>query len=270
MEFMVSFIYGLIQGITEFVPVSSSGHLAILPHLLHMEDPGVIFDLSMHVGTALAVIVYFKSDVSHLIISVIYFILRKKMSEGYHNYTCNFLVATISTFIVVISIQSIALKYGRSDLFIGINLAVFGVLMYLADRYAPTKNRGQLFKEINIYDSILIGISQGLAIFPGVSRSGITLTMARFRGHKRHEAASFSFLLSLPIILGGFMIKSPQLFVVDRSFNLLTCFLGALFAFFFGLLGIHLFFKIIKNMGLGIFAVYRVALAVGIFYFVLY
>ncbi|MBT4790656.1 MAG: undecaprenyl-diphosphate phosphatase, partial [Halobacteriovoraceae bacterium] len=207
MDIYWAMFYGFIQGVTEFLPVSSSGHLALIPYFFKLQDPGVLFDLMMHLGTAIAVILYFHQEVLRLILETKKIIMDRNLKDTV--FCQNFLISTFFSFILILIIKKTALTYGRSPLFIGFNFIFFGILMYIADR----KNRGDLdltqvkgFKK-----SILIGLSQSLAIFPGVSRSGITLTTSRFLGMNRLEASRFSFLLSLPVILGSILFKLPEI-----------------------------------------------------------
>ncbi len=273
MDFISALVYGFIQGLTEFLPVSSSGHLAILPLFLKIKDPGVLFDLSMHLGTALSILVYFRSQVRSLLFEggrTIFLIITGKFQKvsstiGEGAFVVNMMLATLSTFVLVLLMKKSALLYGRSPSWIAFNLFFFGLLMFLADRLAKSGKEGQMhFFSPKI--ALLIGLSQALAIFPGVSRSGSTLTMARFMRLSREEATRFSFLLSLPIILAGFLFKLPDFFQAHLAFDPLLCFFGMTMSFVVGIFTIHFFLKTIKKWGLAPFAFYRVVLAGVIFF----
>ena len=258
--------YGFIQGVTEFLPVSSSGHLALMPYFFELKDPGVVFDLLMHLGTALAVIIYFQNDIKRLIFEFFKLIFKKDLENTV--FIQNFLSATFFSFLLILLIKDLAFAYGRSSLLIGINFIVFGLLMYLADRLKSLKL--DLTKKRDFKRAIFIGLSQSLAVFPGVSRSGITLTSARFLGMGRVEAGRFSFLLSLPVILGSIIFKLPEILQGEAtyvSFDII--FTGVMSSFFFGLLTIHFFLKLIGKLGLGVFSLYRliIGLALIILYF---
>lgn len=259
MDLLFSIIYGIIQGLTEFLPVSSSGHLALLPKFFDFKDPGVVFDLSMHLGTAFAVIVYFRKD----LISLIESIVKGGSDRGFAN---NLLFATGISFVAVLLLKGLAAQYGRSTNFIAINLIVFGAFMFFTDRLKDTDQN--VMKELNYKTSFLVGLFQAIAIFPGVSRSGITISVARMLGVGREEASRFSFLLSLPIIIGGFVFKIPE-FYRDLgegvSFDLVTCLVGIIVSFITGLITIHYFLKFIKEIGLSYFFYYRIILALIIF-----
>ena len=197
-------LYGIIQGITEFLPVSSSGHLALLPHFFTFEDLGVIFDLCMHLGTTLAVIVYFFQDIRKLLVNPITLI-----KERNNFYVMNFIITTISSVIVILLIKGLAFEFGRSSKFIAFNLIFFGVLMIISDRLGTDHHNP--FKKSHMIISALIGVAQSIAVFPGVSRSGATVTAARLFHIGRVEASRFSFLMSLPIILASISYKTPQI-----------------------------------------------------------
>ena len=235
--------YGLIQGLTEFFPVSSSGHLALLPHFLDIPDPGLLFDLSMHGGTALAVMIYFKKDFWDL--------LRAPFSP----YTVYLGLATVTTFGIVLLIKNFAESYGRMPDLIAFNLVFFGILLFLADKFSPRD------KSFSPQSAMLIGLFQAFAIFPGVSRSGSTILMGRFLGLSRENAARFSFLLSVPIIIGGIIFKLPEFYREQVAFDLSSCLTGVAVSFLVGLGAIHFFLKIFVNMGIGIFCLYRIILA---------
>lgn len=252
--------YGLIQGVTEFLPISSSGHLALIPHFFELKDPGVLFDLTMHLGTALAILVYFKRDIIRLFKGVADFAKRSDTIE--RHFAVNFALATAASVALILLLKDAALEYGRSSNFIAFNLIFFGVLLYFSDRNRPkdismeTSARGRI--------SFLVGLSQALAIFPGVSRSGITITAGRFSGLSRLEASRFSFLLSLPIIFASFAYKSKDIILGNTAAegNVLHMVIGVVVSFLIGILTIHYFLKFLARVGLGVYTVYRIALGV--------
>ena len=249
MNFFQAVIYGLIQGLTEFFPVSSSAHLAVLPHFFNIQDPGLLFDLSMHGGTVFAVMVYFRKDIREL------FDRRKRP------YLYNLGIATVATVLLVLIINKSSFAYGRAPKLIALNLVIFGILMVVADLFGR-KNQGPSLERLSPFKAALIGFFQGIAVFPGVSRSGSTLTIARWLGLSREEAARFSFLLSIPAIVGGIVFKLPEFVKGDLAFQWIPCLVGVLIAFVIGLLAIHFFLKILLAKGLVPFCLYRIALAV--------
>lgn len=266
MGYSSAFIYGLIQGVTEFLPISSSGHLALLPHFFHWKDPGVSFDLAMHVGTACAVLVYFVKDISLLIKD---FFANLKLSfqnkSIQHFYSFNLFLAIIGTVIFALLLRPLAFLYGRNPQLIALNLIFFGVCMWAADRLGPINkiNMGQK----QWVRSLLIGSCQALALFPGVSRSGVTLSISRFLGIERKEATRFSFLLSAPIIFGGALafVKDFKGHLHDVEMGVVI--FGGFISFIIGFLTIHFFLKIVGKFGLGAFALYRIFAGLIVLYF---
>ncbi len=258
MDLISATIYGVIQGLTEFLPVSSSGHLAILPYFLKIEDPGLVFDIAMHLGTALAVAIYFYKDIIELLKALI----RWDREDPKFFFAINMIISTIVTVTVVLAMKKFALTFGRAPYLIAFNLVLFAIIMYFADRKKIKLNDDYMESRVNKKIAFSIGFAQSLAIFPGVSRSGITLTMARMLGLSRVAATRYSFLLSLPIILGAFIFKVSDFFKSDLTFDIASCFWGGIFSFLVGILTIHLFLKFISRVGLGVFSLYRIALAI--------
>jgi undecaprenyl-diphosphatase len=263
MTILESIIYGIIQGLTEFLPVSSSGHLALLPLVLDIEDPGVVFDLSMHLGTALAIICYFWSKLLGISKGAISFVKNKdEASKDQFYFFRNICIGTAATVVCVLLFKDLAEEYGRSSKFIAFNLIFFGILMYVADRFFPSTMKDKFYQGNGLLVSILVGVAQGFAVFPGVSRSGITLTTSRFFGVDKQNASEFVFILSLPIIFMGIIYKLPVLLSGEHSFSLIICVLGIIISFIMGLLTIHFFLVLIRKIGLGIFTIYRIILGI--------
>ena len=264
MNYLEGIVYGLIQGLAEFLPISSSGHLALLPYFLKIEDPGVLFDLSMHLGTALSILIYFRKKIINLILELVDFVKGKR--EKYE--AINMVLSTLSSFVLILIIKDTALSFGRTPLIIAFNLFLFGLIMWLFDKFM-SKSQALLMKDFRPFNAFIIGLSQAFAIFPGVSRSGITLTAARALGLSRKEGTEYSFLLALPIILAGFAYKLPEFYNGDTNFDLMICLCGMIVSFLTGIITIHYFLKFISKMGLFIFFVYRAILGlliVALFY----
>ncbi|HLE11754.1 MAG: hypothetical protein A2504_15350 [Bdellovibrionales bacterium RIFOXYD12_FULL_39_22] len=263
MTFFIAFIYGLVQGVAEFLPISSSAHLALLPSVFKFPDPGIIFDLSMHVGSAIAILLYFRNDVWRLLNALAQIILQRKTKVPHGAFAINMVIATIATVFVVLLLKNIAETYARNNNWIAYNLIIFAVIMFLADYFWPNKQTNFMQSNISPFRAVMIGVFQALAIFPGVSRAGATLTISRVMGLGRQEASHFSFLLSLPIIFAGFLAESQEYLrsSVTVDFDLASSVIGGSFALVFGLMTIHFFLKFINRIGLGWFALYRIILA---------
>jgi undecaprenyl-diphosphatase len=195
-----AFILGLAQGIGEFLPISSSAHLILIPWLFHWPDPGLTFDVALHIGTLLAVIAYFWRDWLLL--------FQHGLGKGFKTQEGKMfwylVIASIPGAIAGAMLEEKAETIFRSPLIIGSMLMGLGLILYAADHF---NTEHQNSKTISFRQSILIGISQALAVIPGVSRSGVTMTSGLFLGLTREEAARFSFLLSTPIIAGAGFLK---------------------------------------------------------------
>jgi undecaprenyl-diphosphatase len=196
MTIFQAFVLGLIQGLTEFLPISSTAHIILIPWLFRWPDPGLTFDVALHIGTLFAVVVYFWKDWLTLI--------RHGLTQGFASPE-----GKMFWFIVLASIPGAAAGFlleeqiqtvFRSPIIMGIMLMVMGIILYSADRLGKKQRPAQ---EITFSQSILIGLSQALAVIPGVSRSGITMTTGLFTGLTREGAARFSFLLATPMIAGA-------------------------------------------------------------------
>lgn len=264
MNFFEAIVYGLIQGLSEFLPVSSSGHLALLPYVMKIDDPGVAFDLMMHFGTALAVFTYFRRDIWRYALTFTPALANFKTGGEDRWFVRNFIFSTmVSVFFIVLLIP--LSKEARSPWFIITNLSVFGGLMWFADwknQKRQTHLDSPMTQGFQLKLAGLIGGAQALAIFPGVSRSGITLTLALLLGMKRKEAGAYSFLLSLPIIFAGILKEVPHLMKTQDSSSGLILLVGVATSFIVGFFTIHFFMKLIGKIQLSYFAVYRWVLAI--------
>lgn len=252
-------IYGIIQGLSEFLPVSSSGHLALLPHVMKIEDPGVVFDLMMHLGTGLAVLTYFWKDISRYVRTLTPSLVDMRKGSEDLWFVRNFIFSTSLSVLAILVLMPLS-RLARDPNIIIFNLTIFGGILWVADilnrkrscHFELPFNQGMQWKMAG-----LIGLAQALAIFPGVSRSGITLTVAMLLGMKRKEAGSFSFLLSLPIIFAGILKEIPDLMKEQSTSDLMVLITGVVTSFIVGWLTIHFFIKLIGKIQLGHFAIYR-------------
>ena len=262
MNFFEAIVYGLIQGLSEFLPVSSSGHLALLPYVMNIKDPGVVFDLMMHLGTGVAVMTYFRSDIIRYVKMFSPALVNLKVGGPDRWFVRNFIFATFVSVLAIVLLMPLA-KNARDPWFIVFNLSFFGALLWVADSVNGKKqnllNSPMEFAQWKIAG--LIGLAQALAIFPGVSRSGITLTAALLLGLRRKDAGAFSFLLSLPIIFAGILKEIPDLMKTQDSSSALILLTGVATSFVVGLLTIHFFMSLIGRIKLGYFAVYRWVIA---------
>ncbi len=248
MTILQAVILGLAQGLGEFLPISSSAHLVLIPWLFGWTDPGLTFDVALHLGTLVAVVIYFWRDWWHLIIKG--FSDVRSVEGRLFWYLA---VASIPGAIGGYLLEKKAETIFRSPALIAIMLILMGVLLYWADRRSTKKIE---MNQITFGTSLSIGISQVLAIIPGVSRSGITMTTGLFMGVTRAGAARFSFLLSTPIIFGAAMVKLPG--VISNSSGITTNFLvGTVVSCIAGIASIGFLLRYVQTRNFLPFAWYR-------------
>ena len=247
MTLFEAIVLGIIQGLGEFLPISSSAHLVLVPWVFGWEYAGLTFDVALHLGTLFSVIAFFWKDWLSLINSAL---TKKDTREA--KLFWYLVLATIPGALIGYLLEEQAETVFRAPLLIGIMLIVMGIILYLVDRYCSSKKE---IDKVTFSDSLLIGLSQALAIIPGVSRSGITMTAGRALGLNRASAARFSFLLSTPIIIGAGLFKLKDLALTDLNVIFLTGVVSS------ALVGSCNWFSI-KVSGakkiLAIFAIYRI------------
>lgn len=259
MNVFQSIILGIVQGLGEFLPISSTAHLILAPWFFGWSDPGLSFDVALHVGTLVAVVAFFWRDWLEIFAAASNSIFHTNYKPKTKNYKPNMLwllvIASVPGAIFGFLFDDYAEFVFRSPLIIAFTLSVVGLVLYLADKYAQHKKD---MNKMNMKDAFLIGLSQAVAIIPGVSRSGATMTAALARGFSREQAARFSFLLSTPIIFGAAIVKVPYLLKEGFAAPML---LGILAAAVSGYLAIKYMLRFIQKVGYAPFFWYRLALA---------
>lgn len=251
-----SIILGIIQGIGEFLPISSSAHLILVPYLFGWEESSMAFDIALHFGTLTAVLVIFFGDWWKLFMGAVNKITKGK--DSFDNKMFWYLVvATIPGAILGFLLDDIIENVFRQKIWlIATALAVMGVLIYLGDKWADKHYKLETdFKHINLKQAIVIGLSQALAIIPGFSRSGTTILTARLMGLSKSAATKFTFLLSVPIIAGATILEIGNLELTIETF------MGVFVAFIVGILSIKFLLNYIKKHDFSVFAIYRVVFA---------
>jgi undecaprenyl-diphosphatase len=211
LDILQAVILGLVQGLGEFLPISSSAHLVLVPWLFNWEDPGLTFDIALHIGTLIAVVIYFWKDWLRLISKGL---TDARSREG--RLFWYLVLATIPGAAIGLLLEKKAETIFRNPVLVAIMLITLGIVLYWVDRKSAKKIEAE---NISLKTSFLIGLSQALAIIPGVSRSGITMTTGLFLGLTREGAARFSFLLSAPIIFGAAVIKMPHIIANPSIIN---------------------------------------------------
>lgn len=251
-------ILGLVQGLGEFLPISSSAHLIIVPWLFGWDDQGLSFDVAMHWGTLLAVLFYFRGDIL-LIIKGFWHSLFKStrdlQSNIYQKLSWLLIIASIPAAILGKLLESSVESTLRQPWLAAINLAVVGVILWLVDRWASQeKNLDKITKS----NALAIGVAQAVAIIPGVSRSGATMITGRALKFTRADAARFSFLMSIPVILGAGVLELPNFAQTASVPEILVGFAAAAIS---GFLSIKYLLRYLANHSFKVFVIYRLALA---------
>lgn len=255
MQLLDAIILGLTQGLTEFIPVSSSGHLILVGHFLHFQYSGLTFDTALDMGTLAALFIFFARDIWEL--------ARDFVMGGPHRKLAAYIaLATVPGVVVGVLIEHLAETAFRDGRLVALNLIWVGLLMYLVDRYA---RRDRDMDHLTWWRALVVGGAQALALVPGTSRSGITITASRAMGLDRVSATRFSFLLSAPIITGATL----KVMVSDGHLHQMMSLpwlygAGILAAFVSGYASIKFLIQYLAKHGLGVFAAYRIAVGVVI------
>ncbi len=261
MDFLQAVSLALIQGITEFLPISSSAHLILPAAVLGWPDQGLAFDTAVHFGSLLAVIWYFKLDISRLCAA-----LSQSFTSGQHSkdsrFAINLIIASLPILPVGFLLRFDVEQHLRSVNVIIVTTVLFAILLLLADRLGKKRLTDT---DINWKQALLIGLSQCLALVPGTSRSGITMTTALLAGFTRKDASRISFLISIPTIAGASGVKLIDLAssAVRVDWNLFL--LGTAVAMISSYLCIKLFLDVITRIGFLPFVIYRIALGGALF-----
>ncbi len=258
MDLLQSIILGAIQGITEFFPVSSTAHLVLLPWFFSWTDQGLPFNVALHMGSLIAIIYYFWRDWILIIKEFLQSVLKGSFEGRPNGKTGLYLViATVPGALAGLLFEEYAAGLLRHPLSIAFSLSFFGVILYFSDRVSK---KNKTVGEMNIVDCIIIGLSQALAIIPGVSRAGITITGAMFRNLNREEAAKFSFLLGAPLIAGAGVFEARHL---EYSAVMSGPFIaGVLASAVFAFLAIKYLLRFVRKSSYTVFVIYRLGLAV--------
>lgn len=269
MSFAYILLLAVLQGLTEFLPVSSSGHLALAPKLLEVADQGLLMDVAMHVGTLCAVLVYYRRDVMQMICAVWHFIMRtEKPEDVFHRNLGFFIVLATIPAVVFGFILHIAEPDGMRALGVIIFTTLFfGVLMGIAD-FVGSKSK--TIADLRLRHALVIGFAQMCALIPGTSRSGITMTAARFMGFARVDAARFSFLLGIPATGAAGTLGMLEMLETGNTQLLHDAALGMFFSFIAALGAIHFMMRWLSRYGLLPFAIYRVFLGLGLIAYSVY
>jgi undecaprenyl-diphosphatase len=262
MTWLQIIVLAVIQGLTEFLPISSSGHLVLAPIVFGWQDQGLTFDIAVHFGSLIAVCIYFRHDIYRLLGGALQ-VVRGDLSTDYARLAAGLAIATVPAAAAGLLFAGWIEANLRSPSVVVITLAGFAVLMILADRFG---SRTREFSSMTIRDAFLIGLAQSLALIPGTSRSGATITAALALGLKRHDAARFSFVLSVPVILLATGYKGISVALGDAPVDWLVLAVAAAVSAVVAYISIDFFMRFVNAIGLLPFAIYRLILAGAIVY----
>ena len=259
MSLFHALVLGLVQGLSEFLPISSSAHLALLPWIFGWDEPGLAFDVALHVGTLVAVLAYFRDEWGRLIVAAWEVLRTRRLTTVEQRRVLYLLIATIPGGVGGLLLEKQAESTFRSPVLIALMLIVMGAVLWLVDRYASQRRS---LDAIGARDAILIGVAQVAALIPGVSRSGATITAGRALSIDRPGAATFSFLMSMPIIAAASVLKVPGLIRMHGVTG--ATIVGVLAAAASGWFAIATLLPYVSHRSYGIFAIYRFALGVAV------
>ena len=249
--YLQTLILALIQGVSEFIPVSSSAHLIIFSNIINNQSSSILMDTSLHLGSLIAIVHFFWRDLidfrnNQKILILLFVGSLPLIIIGYIFYKSDFYV----------SIRQIEI--------IAWSTLLFGILLYLSDKLKVSKTFND---NLNLKNIIIIGFFQILALIPGASRAGVVITGSRFLKFNRYDAANISFVLSIPALLGASLLTLKDSFLIEEKFDL-NIFFGIIFSYIFSYLTIKFFLIYTKNFSLNFFVIYRILLSVFLFYFI--
>lgn len=253
---------GLLQGLTEFLPISSSAHLILFPLLLGWEDQGLAFDVAVHVGSLLAVTTYFRKDLSRIITGWLKAVFKQQHSQD-SRLGWLIIIGTIPVGLMGLLLGDFIETYLRSPLVIATATIVFGVLLWRADAVGE---RVREQDKLTVKDALIVGLYQVLALIPGTSRSGITMTGGLFLGLTRDAAARFSFLLSVPLIFLAGALKTRHLIESAVPVDWFAISMGVVVSAVSAFACISIFLKLLDKVGMLPFVIYRLILGAFLLY----
>ncbi|MEL3907803.1 MAG: undecaprenyl-diphosphate phosphatase [Treponemataceae bacterium] len=262
MSFLESFFLGAIQGLAEFLPISSSGHLAVAKEFLSLSEVPLLYDVILHIATLLAVVIVYRKTIWRLITVAVRFVFGKtdESDKADLNFILAIIVATFFTGVIGLLLKDVVenlhVKY-VSLLFI-----VTGIILLLSDKIAENKNEDSTIK---LRSAVVVGVVQGIAVFPGISRSGSTVATGLFSGISRNRVAEFSFILSIPAILGALVLQLFGNETVNLNVGLCQLAVGFLTALVMGIISLKLLTELLKKAKTKIFSFYLIPLGIILF-----
>ncbi|CAD7850303.1 MAG: Undecaprenyl-diphosphatase (EC 3.6.1.27) [Olavius algarvensis Gamma 3 endosymbiont] len=261
MDSLQIFILSIVQGFTEFLPISSSAHLVLLPQLIGWNDQGLVFDVALHFGSLFAVLYYFRNEVGRMLKSWTRSICGGEPDQD-SLLAWWVIVGTLPAIFAGFLLQGSIEQQLREPWILATASIVFGLLLWFAD---ATADRSRNEFQLGLKDVLIIGCCQVLALIPGTSRSGITITLGLFLGLTRQAAARFSFLLAMPVIFASGVLQTVRMFTEVNPIGWFELLLGVVLSALSAALCIHYFLRLVERLGMLPFVVYRVLLGLAIF-----
>lgn len=258
-------VLGLLQGLTELLPISSSAHLMLVPWLLGWPDHGLAFDVALHFGTLVAIVWYFRREWAELIRAGLRIVRHRRVESEEERRVIFLIIATFPAVIAGLFLEDYVSSVLRDPRITAATLIVMGILLWLIDKVQP---RDRALGTMRAPEALLVGLAQALALIPGVSRSGATITMGRFLRFDRRNAAVFSFLMSMPVIAGAAVLKVPEA-IAESGFSL-PLVVGVSAAAVSSWLAISILLRYVTKYSYGIFAAYRIVLGMAVFILLAY
>lgn len=259
MSLIEAIILGILQGLTEFLPVSSSAHLLILPWVMGWVEPPFVFDMALNIGTLAALFIYFRTDIAELIKGFLRLLMTRNIKTDTHaRLSLYVLLGTIPAAVIGFLFEKKIETYFHSPYVIAFTLIFWGIMLWIIDKKSK---RIKDLEDLTFFDAFFVGFAQVLALIPGTSRSGVTITSALFANFKKETAARFSFLLSIPITTGATLYKMKDLLNINIDSSVVINFsAGVIASGIVGYLCIAYLIKFLKTNSFAVFAIYRVVL----------
>lgn len=257
MSFADLSILAMVQGLTEYLPVSSSGHLILIAHYLKIEGSSLELDVAVHFGSLFAAVAYFRKDIIEMLKGIIELLKGSKNSGA--KLAINCAVATAPVLLAGLAVSIFPALDFRDIRIVGFTLIGFGILLYLGDRIGKSE---KTLENMKITDAIIIGLSQILALVPGTSRSGITMTSARFLGFERKESAKFSMLISIPAIFAAGCMVILKVFLSDNNELHANIIVAVFLSFLVAYTSIWFMMALLKKLNFTPFVIYRIIIGI--------
>ena len=258
LDFLIAMLLGLIQGLTEFLPISSSAHLRIFPELFGWGDPGAAFTAVIQIGTELAVLIYFRKDIWRIGSTWVRSLFRPELrGELDSRMGWYIIVGSLPIVVLGVALKDVIEEDFRNLWIIGTTLIVLGIILGIADRVGSTD---RTIERMTLRHAVFLGLAQACALIPGVSRSGATISMGRFLGYDREAATRFAFLLAIPAVVGAGLFELPEIPGGDNAYGPLPTLVATIVSFVVGYAAIAWLLRYVSTRSYLPFVIYRVLL----------